>query len=75
LPLDELQALQARREAAAATIQAHWRGAQQRQRMRATMPAFVSRIAGQMAGAWALSCGPCVSCHTQQVISAIGAVA
>lgn len=40
LPLEELQALQARREAAAATIQATWRGAQQRQQLRATMPAF-----------------------------------
>lgn len=42
LPLEELDALQARRHAAATTIQAHWRGAQQRQQLRLTIPAMVS---------------------------------
>lgn len=44
LPLDQLDALQARRAAAATTIQAHWRGGEQRQRLRLTVPALVSGI-------------------------------
>jgi hypothetical protein len=42
LPLTELDAREAQRSAAATTIQACWRGARERQQLRATLPAFVS---------------------------------
>jgi hypothetical protein len=42
LPLEQLDELEAKRHAAAATIQAHWRGAQQRQQLRQDFPALVS---------------------------------
>jgi hypothetical protein len=50
MPLEELDALQAKRHAAATKIQACWRGAQQRQQLRLTIPALVS------------SCTSCLLC-------------
>lgn len=45
LLLEQLDELEVKRHAAAATIQAYWRGAQQRQQLRQDFPALVSRSA------------------------------
>jgi hypothetical protein len=60
MPLEELDALQARRHAAATKIQACWRGAQQRQQLRLTIPALVSSCTSCCADMYALW-----YCHSQ----------
>jgi hypothetical protein len=67
LPLEELDALVTKRNAAATTIQACWRGARQRQQLRATLPAFVSSFCRTWCTATALE--TCLWLHYTHVIT------